>query len=96
MTTYRVRIGSNAPDRLARVEEAIRRLPGVAWRGPIVESRDWRCPDDPHAMIYANAEVACQSPLPNDQFIALLKRIETEMGRDRSHPTLVLIDLDLL
>lgn len=96
MTTYRVRIGSNAPDRIKRVEEAIGRLPDVAWRGPVVESRDWRCPDDPQAMIYANAEVECRSALPRDQFRALLKRIENEMGRDRSHPILVLIDLDLL
>ncbi len=96
MTIYRVRIGSNAPDRVARVEEAIKRLPGVVWRGPVVESPDWRCPDDPHAAIYANAEVECRSALSQGQFISQLKAIENEMGRDRSHPTLVAIDLDLL
>ncbi|MCC8038761.1 MAG: 2-amino-4-hydroxy-6-hydroxymethyldihydropteridine diphosphokinase [Bacteroidales bacterium] len=96
MNIYRVRVGSNAPDRMARVEEAIRRLPAVDWRSEVVESPDWRCPDDPDAMIYANAEVTCHSLLPRDQFRALLKSIETKMGRDRSHPTLVSIDLDLL
>ncbi len=89
-------LGSNV-DSARHLRRAIRRLRrtvaiesvSTAWESPAVGS------DGPD---YLNAALLVRTPMAREALIATLKRIEQQLGRDRSqgHVPLVTIDIDLV
>lgn len=87
-------LGSNLPedDALRTAQERLGTLGAVQMLTPIEHLR----PASGTGPRYFNALLVVDSTLSRDELRDTLRRIESELGRDRSDPARVAIDIDLL
>jgi len=99
---YVIALGSNLGARLDHLRKAVRlmleRLPDARLiaAGPVYESAPVDCPDGSGAFFNSVVEVECGAPA--HEVLAVLRRIEGDLGRpdERGHHAPRTIDLDIL
>ena len=94
-TQVTIMLGSNTGDRKANLDNAVKALSGHV--GRIAVTRDIDNPDfTGRGPDYLNRLLTGTTTLPLPGLKAVLKEIETVLGRDRATPRLVAIDIDIV